>query len=113
MIVRSPSGFIEPCLPSTAARPPSGPLLVHEFKHEGYRLMVRRDGSRVRCFTRNGDDWADRFTAIVDAALRLNAQSFLIDEAALTRRRACGRARGTLTLGSCSSRVYCRGYVFG
>ena len=63
-----PSGFIAPCLPSKAARPPSGPLWVHEIKHDGYRLMVRRDGSRVRCFTRNGHDWADRFPAIVDAA---------------------------------------------
>ena len=31
--------------------------------HDGYRLMVRRDGSRIRCFTRNGHDWADRFPA--------------------------------------------------
>jgi ATP-dependent DNA ligase len=23
--------------------------------------MVRRDASRIRCFTRNGHDWADRF----------------------------------------------------
>ena len=46
----------------------SGPLWVHEIKHDGYRLMVRRDGLRVRCFTRNGHDWADRFPAIVDAA---------------------------------------------
>ena len=23
--------------------------------------MVRRDGSRLRCLTRNGHDWADRF----------------------------------------------------
>ena len=30
------------------------PLWVHEIKHDGYRLMVRRDGARVRCFTRNG-----------------------------------------------------------
>ena len=59
MIVRRPSGFIEPCLPSKAVRPPSGPLWVHEIKHDGYRLMVRREGSRVRCFTRNGHDWAD------------------------------------------------------
>jgi bifunctional non-homologous end joining protein LigD len=57
---RRPSGFIEPCLPSKVARPPSGPLWVHEIKHDGYRLMVRRDGARVRCFTRNGHDWADR-----------------------------------------------------
>jgi hypothetical protein len=28
MIARRPSGFIEPCLPSKAARPPSGPLVA-------------------------------------------------------------------------------------
>jgi bifunctional non-homologous end joining protein LigD len=76
---RRPSGFIEPCQPSKVARPPFGPLWVHEIKHDGYRLMVRRDGARVRCFTRNGHDWADRFPAIVDAASRIKAQSFLID----------------------------------
>ena len=77
--MQRPSGFIEPCLPSKAVRPPTGPLWVHEIKHDGYRLMVRRDGSRVRCFTRNGHDWADRFPAIVEAALRLKTASFLID----------------------------------
>ena len=41
--------------------------------------MVRRDGARVRCFTRNGHDWADRFPAIVEAARTLKAVSFLID----------------------------------
>ena len=41
--------------------------------------MVRRDGSRVRCFTRNGNHWADRFPAIVDAASRIKATSFLFD----------------------------------
>jgi bifunctional non-homologous end joining protein LigD len=40
---------------------------------------VRRDGSHVRCFTRNGHDWGDRFPTIVHAARRLKAQSFLID----------------------------------
>jgi bifunctional non-homologous end joining protein LigD len=79
MIIQRPSGFIERCQPSKVARPPSGPLWVHEIKHDGYRLMVRRDGERVRCFTKGGHDWADRFPAIVEAALRLNAQSFLID----------------------------------
>lgn len=61
---RRPSGFIEPCQPSRVARPPSGPLWVHEIKHDGYRLMVRKDGARVRCFTRNGHDWADRFPGL-------------------------------------------------
>ena len=38
-----------------------------------------RPKARVRCFTRNGHDWADRFPARVDAASRIKAQSFLID----------------------------------
>ena len=80
MTVRHPFGFVEPCLPSKAEQPPSGPLWVHEIKHDGYRLMVRRDGSRiVRCFTRNGNDWTDRFPAIVETASQLRATSFLID----------------------------------
>jgi bifunctional non-homologous end joining protein LigD len=79
MIVRRSSGFIEPCPPSKVVRPPSGPSWVHEIKHDGYRLMVCRDRDRVRCFTKGGHDWADRFPAIVDAALRIKAQSFLID----------------------------------
>jgi bifunctional non-homologous end joining protein LigD len=83
---RHRSGFIEPCQPSKAARPPSDPLWVHEIKHDGYRLMVRRDGARVRCFTRNGHDWADRFPAIVDAALRIKATSFLMDGEAVIAR---------------------------
>jgi bifunctional non-homologous end joining protein LigD len=80
------TGFIAPCLPSKTSRPPSGPLWVHEIKHDGYRLMVLRDGSRVRCFTRNGHDWADRFPAIVAAALRIKAMSFLIDGEAVIPR---------------------------
>ena len=80
MTVRHPFGFVEPCLPSKAEQPPSGPLWVHEIKHDGYRLMVSRDGSRiVRCFTRNGNDWTDRFPAIVETATQLRATSFLID----------------------------------
>jgi len=77
--VPNPSGFIEPCQPSRVARPPSGAQWIHEIKHDGYRLMVRRDGDRVRCFTKNGHDWTDRFPAIAEAATRLPTPSFLID----------------------------------
>jgi ATP-dependent DNA ligase len=44
-------GFIEPCLPSPAERPPSGPGWVHEIKHDGFRMMVRRDPAGVRLLT--------------------------------------------------------------
>ncbi|WP_249130402.1 DNA ligase [Bradyrhizobium sp. AUGA SZCCT0283] len=48
--------------------------------------MVRREGARVRCFTRGGYDWSERFPSIVDAAKRLRPQSFLIDgEAVICR----------------------------
>jgi bifunctional non-homologous end joining protein LigD len=80
------SGFVEPCRPSKAPRPPSGPQWVHEIKHDGFRLMVRREDSRVRLFTRGGCDWADRFPAIVEAASAIRARSFLIDgEAVICR----------------------------
>ena len=73
------SGFIEPCLPSPADRPPSGPDWVHEIKHDGYRLMARRDPVGVRLLTRNGHDWADRYPAIVEAVNALRARSCLLD----------------------------------
>jgi bifunctional non-homologous end joining protein LigD len=76
---RDPSDFVGPCQPSRVARPPSGPFWIHEIKHDGYRLMVHRVGSRIRCFTRNGREWGDRFPAIVLAARRLKVESFVID----------------------------------
>jgi bifunctional non-homologous end joining protein LigD len=75
----APSDFIEPCLPSTAAKPPSGPGWIHEIKHDGYRMMVRRDAAGIRILTRNGHDWTTRFPLIWLAANALRAKSFLID----------------------------------
>jgi bifunctional non-homologous end joining protein LigD len=73
------SRFIEPCLPSRAERPPSGPGWVHEIKHDGFRLMVRRDSAGVRLITRNGHDWSDRFPLIRISAAALPVRSCLID----------------------------------
>jgi bifunctional non-homologous end joining protein LigD len=73
------SGFIEPCLPSAAECPPSGPEWVHEIKHDGYRLMARRDLVGIRLLTRKGHDWADHYPAIVEAVKALRARSCLID----------------------------------
>jgi len=36
------TGFIEPCLPSDAPKPPMGGDWLHEIKIDGYRLMARR-----------------------------------------------------------------------
>jgi bifunctional non-homologous end joining protein LigD len=74
-----PSGFIEPCLLSSAEQPPSGAGWIHEIKHDGYRLMARRDPIGIRLLTRNGHDWAPRYPLIVAAVNRLKARSCLID----------------------------------
>jgi bifunctional non-homologous end joining protein LigD len=58
---------------------PAGPAWVHEIKHDGYRLMVRRQGSRVRLFSRRGFDWSHRFPAIVEAAGALPVMSASLD----------------------------------
>jgi ATP-dependent DNA ligase len=74
-----PAGFIAPCLPSHAERPPCGPGWIHEIKHDGFRMMVRRDAAGVRLLTRNGHDWADRYPLIAAAARALGVRSCLID----------------------------------
>jgi ATP-dependent DNA ligase len=57
--------FIAPCLPSPVAKPPAGATWLHEIKHDGYRMMVRKDGRGVRLFTRRGHDWTDRYPSIM------------------------------------------------
>ena len=79
MIKRLPTGFIIPAQPVVASRPPSGANWVHEIKHDGYRMIVRRDGPVVRLYSRNGNDWTARLRAIAAAAEQIKAKSFTID----------------------------------
>jgi ATP-dependent DNA ligase len=69
----------EPCLPTRGTKVPAGPDWLHEIKYDGYRLIVQRDGKRVRLFTRNGHDWTSRYPLIVEAALKNRMTSFVID----------------------------------
>ena len=54
---------------------------MHEIKHDGYRLIARRDPLSVgiRLLTRNGHDWASRYPLIVQAVSKLKVRSWLID----------------------------------
>jgi bifunctional non-homologous end joining protein LigD len=73
------SGFIDPCIPTRAHKVPGGPDWIHEIKHDGYRLQVRRDAETVRLFTRRGYDWSSRYPAITLTAMQLRADSFTLD----------------------------------
>jgi bifunctional non-homologous end joining protein LigD len=72
-------GYIPPCIPTRAVKPPAGLDWVHEIKHDGYRLQVRRVGDQVRLFTRRGYDWSGRYPSIAVTATLLRAKSFMLD----------------------------------
>src|SRR5437764_5210032 len=76
-------GIIEPCLPSPAKVPPSGPDWIHEIKHDGFRILARRDSAGVRLITRNGNDFTHRFPFIAMAVGKLPVRSCLIDGEAI------------------------------
>jgi bifunctional non-homologous end joining protein LigD len=80
MLKRSlPSGFIALTQPVERETPPAGAEWVHEIKHDGYRMLVRRDGEHVRLYSRNANDWTARLPAIAAGAALLKAKSFSID----------------------------------
>jgi hypothetical protein len=51
-----PAGFIAPCLPTKAPHPPSGEEWLHEIKHDGFRVIARKNGKSVRLYSRPGND---------------------------------------------------------
>jgi ATP-dependent DNA ligase len=53
------------------------------IKHDGYRIIVRRDGEGVRLFSRKAIDWTARLPAIAEGARRLKARSFTRDGGAV------------------------------
>jgi hypothetical protein len=81
------AGIIEPCLPRPADRPPIGGNWLHEIKHDGFRIMARRDAAGVRLLTRNGHDFAGRFPIAAAAVAALPARSCLIDGEAIVTDR--------------------------
>jgi bifunctional non-homologous end joining protein LigD len=77
------SGPIEPCLPRPAKEAPRGPGWIHEIKHDGFRILARREAERVRLFTRHGTDFTDRFPKIAAAVDGPPVRSCVIDGEAI------------------------------
>ena len=80
---RLPLISLEPCLPSLAKTPPTGPDWIHEIKHDGFRVMARRDGKKVQLISRKGKDLTYRFPLAVQAVAELPVHSCLIDGEAI------------------------------
>jgi ATP-dependent DNA ligase len=62
-----------------APQPPTGETWLHEIKHDGFRVIARKDGKRVRLYSRPGDDLTRRFPLIAKTLSRLRSRSCIID----------------------------------
>jgi bifunctional non-homologous end joining protein LigD len=80
---RWPEGFIEPCQPVLSALVPPGPEWIHELKHDGWRVLARKEADRVRLWSRNGREWTDAFPGVVQAIQELEVQSCVLDGEAM------------------------------
>ena len=69
----------QPWLPTAGKVVPSTPSWLYEVKYDGYRLIVAREGNRVRLFTRKGHDWSGRYPSILESALKNRYKQFVID----------------------------------
>jgi len=74
---------LDPCLPRPAKELPAGRDCIHEIKHDGFRLLARREGDRVPLVTRNDYDFTVRYPKIVAAVESLPIDTCLIDGEAI------------------------------
>ena len=74
-----PAGFIAPCLPIKTTKLPSGGHWLHEIKHDGFRVIARKNGANVRLYSRPGNDLTHLFPVIVETLIRLGSRSCIID----------------------------------
>jgi len=95
-----PAGFVPPCLPTFVRIAPEGPKWAYEIKHDGFRFIARRDGDRVRVFSRNAKDWTHKVEALhllpVTSAT-IDGEGVVVDDRGVTdfeRLRAALAARG-------------------
>jgi bifunctional non-homologous end joining protein LigD len=72
-------GFVPPCLPTKAKYLPSGGLWLHEIKHDGFRIIARKDGRRFRLYSRRGNDFTHPFPLVVEGLASLRSRSCIID----------------------------------
>jgi bifunctional non-homologous end joining protein LigD len=86
-----PAGFVAPCLPTSAAQPPCGALWLHEIKHDGFRVIARKQGKRVKLYSRPGNDLTARFPLSVEALAQLRSRSCIIDGEAVSSERRGAR----------------------
>jgi hypothetical protein len=69
-----PVGFIAPCLPTSARQPPCGPEWLIEIKHDGFRVIARKEGKRVRLYSRPGNRTSNQELELRQVAERMGCE---------------------------------------
>jgi bifunctional non-homologous end joining protein LigD len=78
---KAPPPFEQPQLATLVDEVPTGSNWIHEYKYDGYRLLLAVGDGLATAWTRNGKDWSDKFKALVKAAARLPAGCLIDGEA--------------------------------
>jgi bifunctional non-homologous end joining protein LigD len=81
-----PAGFIRPARPLLTMTPRSGPEWIHEVKHDGYRLIARKEAGRVVLWSRYATDYSETFLRIAEAVRSLPVDHVMIDGEAVVFR---------------------------
>jgi bifunctional non-homologous end joining protein LigD len=77
----APPAFQEPQLATLVDDVPNGTGWIHEYKYDGYRLLLAVGDGVATAWTRNGKDWSDKFKVLVKAAAKLPAGCLIDGEA--------------------------------
>ncbi|MDQ3078582.1 MAG: DNA ligase D, partial [Pseudomonadota bacterium] len=77
----TPPPFEAPQLATLVDAVPSGPDWLFEYKYDGYRLLLSTGGGAATAWTRNGNDWSDKFRALIKVASALPAGCLIDGEA--------------------------------
>ena len=76
-----PPAFQSPQLATLVDAVPSGSDWLFEYTYDGYRLLLATGEANATAFTRNGNDWTDKFKGIARAAAALPAGCLIDGEA--------------------------------
>lgn len=71
--------FIEPMAARLVERLPEGADWMYEVKLDGYRALLLKDGARIRVLSRNEKDLTAAYRQVCTAALRLRADTVVLD----------------------------------
>ena len=71
--------WMQPQLATLVDEVPEGEGWVHELKYDGYRMLCRIERGGVQLFSRNGQNWTEKFSPHARAAAKLDVIDAWLD----------------------------------